>query len=99
GAWGCRGGPPARLAGAPPIPVRARAAAGFAGVAAGEIAVLRLPNAIRDVGPGEARPRLGVDGGPARVVAIGHGGEVLADEIVDSTASRIPGFAVPPGAQ
>lgn len=45
---------------------------------AGELAVLQLPNAIRDVDPHARRPRL-VTTGAARVVALGHGGEVLAD--------------------
>jgi hypothetical protein len=45
---------------------------------AGELAVLQLPNAIRDVDPHARRPRL-VTTGAARVVALGHGGEVMAD--------------------
>ena len=45
---------------------------------AGELAVLQLPNAIRDVDPHARRPRI-VTTGAARVVALGHGGEVLAD--------------------
>ena len=59
---------------------RAPAASGTpaATLTAGEIAVLRLPNADRDVGDGE-RPRLGVRGGPARLVAVANGGDVLAD--------------------
>ncbi|HSC90825.1 MAG TPA: DUF6603 domain-containing protein [Gaiellaceae bacterium] len=47
-------------------------------LAAGEVAVLRMPNADRDVGAGD-RPRLGVRGGPARLVGIANGGQVVAD--------------------
>jgi hypothetical protein len=58
------------LADAPPSPLRP-----------GEIAVLQLPNAGFDTGSeaGATRPQLLVSGGPARVIALGHGGIVLAD--------------------
>jgi hypothetical protein len=46
---------------------------------AGEIAVLRLPNASRDVSRKAPRPRLFVEGGSARVVALAVGGDVLVD--------------------
>ena len=61
------------------------AAAASTTVAAGEIAVLRLPNAERDVGDAE-RPQLLVSGGAARVVALAHGGAVLADATTDAAA-------------
>ena len=61
------------------------AAAASTTVAAGEIAVLRLPNAERDVGDAE-RPQLLVSGGAARVVALAHGGAVLADATTDPAA-------------
>ena len=51
----------------PPEPLRA-----------GEIVVLQLPNAKRDVNSGAPRPRLIVQGS-ARVVAFAHGGNVLCD--------------------
>ena len=54
-------------------------------MAAGEIAVLRLPNAERDVGDAE-RPQLLVSGQAARVVALAHGGAVLADATTDPAA-------------
>ena len=59
---------------------RVAAAAGTpaAVLAAGEVAILRMPNAARDVGDA-ARPRLEVRGDGARVVAVAAGGEVLAD--------------------
>ena len=50
-------------------------------LAAGETAVLALPNARADAGDGD-RPRLGVTGDPVRVVILAHGGQVLADEVV-----------------
>jgi hypothetical protein len=45
---------------------------------AGEIAVLQLPNARRDVDSKTPRPRLMIQGA-ARVVALSHGGDVLWD--------------------
>jgi hypothetical protein len=48
---------------------------------AGDVAVLALPNARRDVGDA-ARPVLAVAGSPARVLAVGPGAEVLADAVV-----------------
>jgi large repetitive protein len=48
-------------------------------VQAGEIAVLRLPNAVRDVSAHRTRPVLTLAGTPARTVVLGHGGDVLAD--------------------
>ena len=62
---------------------RVAAAAGTpaAVLAAGEVAVLRLPNAARDVGAA-ARPRLEVRGDAARVVAVAAGGDVLADVVL-----------------
>ena len=47
----------------------------------GQTAVLRMPSARRDAGDGD-RPFLDVQGAPARVVALGHGGEVLFDAVV-----------------
>jgi hypothetical protein len=78
---------------------RAAAPTPDAALLAGEIAVLRLPNAARDLDTKTARPRLNVLGGPARVVALAHGGEVLADATVVPGASRIPGFAPPHGTE
>jgi large repetitive protein len=48
-------------------------------VHAGEIAVLRLPNAARDVVLDGARPILTLTGCPARTLVLGHGGDVLTD--------------------
>jgi len=58
---------------------RAAATASGGGVGAGEIAVLRLPNARRDTTVG-ARPSASVSGA-ARVVVLGHGGALFADVI------------------
>jgi large repetitive protein len=60
-------------------------------LAAGEVAVLQLPNAVRDAADG-ARPSLTVDG-EARVLVLGHGGDVLAD------ALRPQALEIPPGAE
>ena len=49
---------------------------------AGEIAVLQMPNAARDLDSHARRPRLTILGGAARVVAFTHGGAVLADDEV-----------------
>lgn len=48
----------------------------------GQSVVLKLPNAHADAALDDERPRLGVTGAPARVVVLGHGGNVLADRIV-----------------
>jgi len=63
-------------------------------VRAGEVVVLALPNAARDVVADGRRPRLSVKGTPTRVVALRHGGEVLIDATVDGA-----GIAVPQGAE
>jgi hypothetical protein len=77
----------------------AAAPAPDASLLAGEIAVLRMPNAARDLDTKTARPRLNVLGGPARVVALAHGGEILADTTVVPGTSRVPGFAPPIGTE
>jgi hypothetical protein len=87
----------ARLGGAP---LRgARAVRGSSDVAAGEIAVLRLPNASRDLDEKGVRPRLAVTGGALRMVALGHGGQVLADEIVGTAAAGRTAGTLPRGAE
>jgi hypothetical protein len=45
-------------------------------ILAGDVVVLGFPNASRDLDDSAARPRLHITGGPARVVALGHGGDV-----------------------
>jgi large repetitive protein len=47
-------------------------------IATGEVAVLRLPNALRDVGDNE-RPTVNSRGVASRLVALGNGGTLLAD--------------------
>ena len=61
-----------------------RAARGTAGatLTPGQTVVLKLPNAHADAALDFERPSLGVTGAPARVVLLGHGGNVLADRIV-----------------
>ncbi len=57
---------------------------------AGDVAVLKLPNARHDVGTA-ARPSLGVAGSPVRVLAIGPGADVLADAVVpDGKTIEVP---------
>ncbi len=60
---------------------RRRVARGAAGavLGPGDVAVLRLPNARRDVDPVAGRPKLGVRGPGVRVVALGDGGRVIDD--------------------
>ena len=58
-------------------------------VRAGEIAVLQMPNAARDLDRKARRPMLTISGGAARVVAFTHGGAVLEDDEV------VRGAAVP----
>jgi large repetitive protein len=52
----------------------------------GQTVVLKLPNAHADAALTGARPRLGVVGAPARVVVLGHGGVVMADQIAAGAA-------------
>jgi hypothetical protein len=58
-------------------------------IRAGEVAVLQLPNAIRDVLPNLPRPRL-VASGSARLVAFTHGGDVLLDAMGSTDGTVIP---------
>jgi hypothetical protein len=60
--------------------------------------VLQLPNAARDLDASSSRPQLNIVGGPARVVALTHGGEVLADTTAAGLPS-LPGFSVPLGTE
>jgi hypothetical protein len=55
----------------------------------GDIAVLHLPNAAYDTDAERARPRLLV-AGAARVVALTHGGDVLADELDPGGGVAVP---------
>jgi large repetitive protein len=80
-------GPVLAAAGAPPAQPGAQL------LRPGELAVLQLPNAGFDTGDG-ARPRLAVDGDANRVVAMAHGGHVLAD-----APGSPDGRAVPPGTE
>ena len=68
-------------------------------LAAGEIAILRLPNAVRDVDEKFVRPRLRITGGAARIVAFAHGGEVLADATPPVSTTGMSDFIVPNGAE
>jgi hypothetical protein len=68
-------------------------------ILAGDVVVLGFPNASRDLDDSAARPRLHITGGPARVVALGHGGDVLADRDVATVASRTPDFTPPKGTE
>lgn len=59
----------------------AASASNGATLAAGQIAVMALPNARRDVG-NAVRPRLAVAGAPVRVVMLSNGGRRIADGVV-----------------
>ena len=63
---------------------RRRAARGAAGavLGPGDVVVLALPNARRDVEESTDRPQLGARGNGARVVAVADGGRVLDDQRV-----------------
>jgi hypothetical protein len=67
---------------------RAAAAGADASIAAGEVAVLAMPNARRDSGFG-ARPALEFNG-QARVVMLGAGGRILADLAAARGSTPIP---------
>jgi len=68
---------------------RATAPRGTAGatLTPGQIVVLKMPNAHADTAMTGDRPRLGVSGAPARVVILGHGGVVQADQNVGDGAT------------
>jgi large repetitive protein len=70
---------------------KSAAAAPGATLASGEVAVLKLPNAVRDAGGG-ARPGLAVEG-EAHVAVLAAGGDVLAEEL------RPREVEIPPGAE
>lgn len=55
-------------------------------LAAGQTVVLKMPNARADAALDGARPRLGVSGASARVVVLGHGGNILADQRVGASS-------------
>jgi hypothetical protein len=65
-----------------------RAASADARIAAGEVAVLAMPNAHRDSGL-DARPALAFKGS-ARVVLFGAGGDILADVTGESGQPLVP---------
>jgi hypothetical protein len=56
----------------------------------GELVVLALPNAARDVVADGPRPSLVVKGTPTRLVALRHGGEMLLDETVEEAEISVP---------
>jgi hypothetical protein len=66
---------------------RAAASAG-APLATGQTVVLKLPNARADAAPEGRRPRLTVNGAPARVVLLSHGGKPLADTMLGPALER-----------
>jgi hypothetical protein len=59
-------------------------------LSAGELVVLALPNAGRDVATDRPRPSLVVKGTPTRLVVLRHGGDVLLDETVDDGEVAVP---------
>jgi large repetitive protein len=67
-----------------------RAAAAWDGfeVVPGQVVLLQMPNAARDVG--EARPALRIEGGPTRVVALDTVGGVVVDVTLAGGAVPLP---------
>ena len=65
-------------------------------VGAGEVVVMALPNAARDLDEKTPRPRLAVAGANARVVVLRHGGEVMIDRELGDQGGNV---AVPLGAE
>jgi hypothetical protein len=59
-------------------------------LSAGEIAVLRLPNAERDVDTEAPRPSVVTSGGPTRVLAMSAGGRVLSDSVPGRAGLAVP---------
>jgi large repetitive protein len=56
----------------------------------GEIVVLRLPNAARDVDSNGTRPRLLAAGGPVRLVVTSAGGRILHDGVIGRDGVSVP---------
>jgi hypothetical protein len=65
-------------------------------VAAGEVVVMALPNAVRDLNDKAPRPQVALGGASARVVFLRHGGEVMADTELPDAGGTLP---VPQGAE
>jgi hypothetical protein len=61
---------------------RVRRGAAGAVLGPGDVVVLALPNSRRDVDEQSERPRLGVQGNGARIVAVADGGRVIDDQRV-----------------
>lgn len=84
---------------APPVPRSARGAKAVAAAAAGpgaallpgQTVVLKMPNALADAAMEGERPRLRVGSAPSRVVLLGLGGNLLADQLVGPDAAGLPG--------
>jgi hypothetical protein len=68
------------------LSAKQRGAKGGAGatLTPGQTVVLKMPNARADAALEGKRPQLRVTGEPARVVLLGHGGQLLADRLVGS---------------
>ena len=62
----------------------------------GQVAVLRMPNAVHDAAQSARRPGLVVLQGPARIVLLGLGGTLLADTLAVAGSEQAP-VALPPG--
>ena len=65
-------------------------------IGAGEVVVMALPNAARDLDEKTPRPRLAIAGANARVVFLRHGGEVMLDRELGDAGGDV---AVPLGAE
>jgi hypothetical protein len=65
-------------------------------VPAGEVHVITLPDADRDIDP-QRRPLLAVLAGAVRVVALGPGGRIDADTVLDASSTPPPVYTVPAG--
>jgi hypothetical protein len=55
----------------------------------GQIVVLKLPNARADAAIGGDRPQFANSGAPARVILFGHGGNILADQILGANTPSL----------
>ena len=64
----------------------------------GQMVVMKLPNARADAAMEGERPQLGVNGAPARVVLLGHGGVLLADRLVGGPGNA-PSLPITQGAE
>ncbi|MEJ8848347.1 DUF6603 domain-containing protein [Variovorax rhizosphaerae] len=66
----------------------------------GQTVVLKMPNAHADADIDAPRPRITISGAPVRMVLLGHGGTLMADQLVGPDVTGKPGsIGIPAGTE